>query len=264
MTLSLYVVLLLMAEPAADAAPSWRALSEEALELRMQGRLEEAEALYRRALNGLAKTVSETHPDYAVALNNLGRVRAARGDYPSARRCHEQALMRLEGSLGPDHPLVAKAAANLAEIYQALKRFDRAAALFERALAKERDEVRRAEHLERLAFCQFKRKRLSEATASQERALLLRQKTGGAGSGEAAENEANLAALYFHARRFDEAARHFGEAVPRLASRWGADSPRLLEALGIWQQALLRLDDFAGAARVEARSMRIRVRAALR
>lgn len=258
---SLYTLMLLLTLPAVN---EWRALSDEALRLRMEGRLGEAEVLYRRALGGLARTAGEHHPDYAVALNNLGRVKAAMGDYKSARRWHEQALTRLERALGPDHPLVAKAAANLAEVYQATKQFDRAAVLLERALAGERDEVRLAEHLERLAFAEFKRKRLPEAIAAQERALILRRKLSGEGSVEAAENESNLAALYFHARRFEEAAGRFALAVPALSLHWGPDHPRLLEALEIWEQSLLRLEDFAGAARVEARSTRIRVRAALR
>lgn len=149
-------------------------------------------------------------------------------------------------------------------MYQATKQFDRAVPMFERALVGERDELRVAEHLERLAFAEFKRKRLPEAIAAQERALTLREKLSGESGAAAAENTANLAALYFHARCFEEAARRFATAVPVLAAHWGADSPRLLEALGIWEQSLLRMEDFAGAARVEARSMRIRVRAALR
>lgn len=62
------------------------------------GRYEEAKATYERSLGLIEKAFDPTHPDTAIALNNLGSVYAAIGDYdklslyfrglhPSMRRC---------------------------------------------------------------------------------------------------------------------------------------------------------------------------------
>lgn len=55
-----------------------------------QARLEEAEALYRRALEIRQRMGDE--PRIATALSNLGIVRQLRGDYEAARKYHEESL----------------------------------------------------------------------------------------------------------------------------------------------------------------------------
>lgn len=72
----------------------------EAQALRRLGRLEEAEAPLRAAL--------DAEPDHAVALAELGALRASRGDYEEARALLTRALERQ-----PDY---AAARANLAEV----------------------------------------------------------------------------------------------------------------------------------------------------
>lgn len=268
MASSLFPLLFLLSSgpPEPGDIEVWRELTGRALQLRSAGRLRESESINRQALAGLARTVGQHHIEYAVALNNLGRVRAAMGDWKTAQRLHEEALVRIERAVGPDHALVAKAAANLADVLEGRKRFHEAVPMLERALALEEalpgggDPRRVAEHLERLAGMEYKRNRSPQAISHQERAFALRE----AGSVEAAVCASNLGALYFHVNRFDAAALQFSNAVPALQTHWGVDSPRLLHALGLWEQSLLRLENFAEAARLEAQSIRIQVRQALR
>lgn len=256
------LVLLFSASTSADSARPWRELADRAFACRMEGRLDEAESLYRQALAGLASSVGKEHRDYAVALNNLGRVRALRGDHASAQRFHEEALARLERALDTKEALVGKAAANLADVLLARKQFDRAVPLLERAIQAEDNPAQRAVHLERLAWAELKRKRVERALAAQQRALDLWR--AAPPSWAASACAVDLAALYFHAGRFHEAAELFAAAVPELESRSDAADPRLAQALAVWEQALRRTSDFAGAAKVGARVMRIRVRSALR
>lgn len=257
------------ASPPPGPAP-WQSLTNQAFRSRAEGRLNEAEARYREALAGLTRAVGRNHPDCATILNNLGRIRASMGDLKAAQRLHEEAVAAFEQSAqGADHPYFSKALAHLAEVLEARKRFGRAVAVRERALAL--DESREgatgaliATHLERLAWMEYKRSRLARAIAFQERAVSLRAQQAGSNSVGAAERVTSLAALYFRVGRFDEAAARFASAVPILEAHWGATDPRLLPTLVLWEQALKRLEDFSGAARLEARSMGIRVRAALR
>lgn len=228
-----------------------KTMTNEAYRLRMAGQLTEAEELYRQALPGLRAA------SYAVALNNLARVRAARGDWKQAQRLHEEALRRLESEVGPRHTLVAKAAANLADVYLHRKQFARALPLLERAVAIESD----AANLERLAWAEFKCRRLDAAIAHQELALSLR-----AGQHDIAwaNSAAELATLYYRSGRFGEATATFASAIPVLEQHWGQDDARLLAPLGVWREVLLRLEERTLAERLAVRATRIRVRAALR
>ena len=85
-----------------------------------QGNYAEAELLYRRALTINEKTLGPEHPDVATNLNNLAWLYHNQGDYAEAEALYRlqgdlvdadtlyvQALSIFEGTLGPEHPIVA-------------------------------------------------------------------------------------------------------------------------------------------------------------
>ncbi len=74
---------------------------------RVQGRFDEAEPLYLRALEILEKTLGPEHPEVAVSLNNLAELYRAQGRFEEAAPLYEKALAAAEAALGPDHPDVA-------------------------------------------------------------------------------------------------------------------------------------------------------------
>jgi predicted O-linked N-acetylglucosamine transferase (SPINDLY family) len=100
-----------------DAGPG-RALRE-ALQHHQEGRLEEAERLYRRAL--------ETDPDNIDALHFLGVIAYQRGDYDGAADLILRALS-LNSSNAPAHN-------NLGNVYAAQDRTDEALASYGKAIA---------------------------------------------------------------------------------------------------------------------------------
>lgn len=69
----------------------------------LQGRREEAEALYRRALSGRIAVVGENHPATAATMNNLSEAARARGDLDEAESYQKQAVESLLQSLGEHH-----------------------------------------------------------------------------------------------------------------------------------------------------------------
>jgi tetratricopeptide (TPR) repeat protein len=98
------------------------------------GRYEEAEALYRRALDLWTSCGAEVHPDAVAALNNLAALHFDRGEHSVARAERERVVELWERALGPDHPMVAAALANLATQITRDEP-DAALPLLERALA---------------------------------------------------------------------------------------------------------------------------------
>ncbi|MCZ6862282.1 MAG: tetratricopeptide repeat protein [Alphaproteobacteria bacterium] len=123
-----------------------------AIALHRAGRLDEAEAIYRRIL--------KVDPDNAEALHLLGVVAGQFGDHDECVRLIERAI-----SHGPD---VAKYHANLGAALTELGRFDEAAQAFERAVALDPDY---SEAHYNLGLALESRDRLDEAVASYRRVL---------------------------------------------------------------------------------------------
>jgi Tfp pilus assembly protein PilF len=113
-------------EPALETAEAFgpqdprlaTSLNELALLYRHQGRYEEAEPLYKRALAIREKALGPDHPRVATVLNNLGTLYYAQDRYAEAEPLIKRALAIYEKALGADHPRVAA----LLENYAALLR----------------------------------------------------------------------------------------------------------------------------------------------
>jgi tetratricopeptide (TPR) repeat protein len=69
-----------------------------------QGRLDEAEPLYRRALAIKEKLLGNDHPDTALTLHNLAVLCADLGRPGEAESLYCRALTTFTAVLGPDHP----------------------------------------------------------------------------------------------------------------------------------------------------------------
>ena len=67
------------------------------------GRIDEAEPLYRRALEIAEMKLGPDHPDTATSLNNLAGLLRCRGPADEAELLYRRALMIVEMQLGPDH-----------------------------------------------------------------------------------------------------------------------------------------------------------------
>ena len=80
----------------------------------------------------LGKTLGSTHPNVALALNNLGAAYEAQGKYGQAEAAHRRALKIREAVLAPDHVTLAQTYNNLANVFRAQARFDEAEALHRR------------------------------------------------------------------------------------------------------------------------------------
>jgi tetratricopeptide (TPR) repeat protein len=118
-------IYLRMLSPGSDGPGQAEASCNLGILFRQQGRLKEAVARFRRAL--------QLRPDYPEAHNNLGLTFNDQGDASSAVTCYERTLR-----LQPDNPL---ARSNLGVALQGLGRVAEAALAYRQALARQPDQA---------------------------------------------------------------------------------------------------------------------------
>ena len=68
-----------------------------------QGKLDEAEKMYQRALEGYEKALGPDHTSTLNTINNLGLLYADQGKLDEAEKMYQRALQGYEKALGPDH-----------------------------------------------------------------------------------------------------------------------------------------------------------------
>lgn len=96
--------------------------------LHIQGRLEEAEEVFRDSLQLMRALFGPNSTHVTSGLQNLARMRSERGDVEEAVGLGQQALTILIERLGAEHPRVAEARLNLSSHQYALENYDLARA----------------------------------------------------------------------------------------------------------------------------------------
>jgi len=123
-----------VAEHDGEQANLAMAKNDHAITLRAQGRYDEAEGLYREALEIACKTIGEAHPNYAFGLNNLALVVQARGRYSEAEALLREALEIDRKTIGEAHPSFAIRLVNLGRLVVKTSRVTEGRGMLERAL----------------------------------------------------------------------------------------------------------------------------------
>ena len=95
---------------------------------------DEAEPLYRGALEINEASLGKDHPEVAIRLNNLASLLQATNRLEEAEPLMRRALEIFQQSLGRDHPNVAVQINNLAQLLKATNRLEEAESLMRRVL----------------------------------------------------------------------------------------------------------------------------------
>lgn len=249
------------------------ALSDLALADRAESRYKTAAELYRRALTVLG-AASATKDDLKTQLavlkksgvvrTNLAQAEAEQGHLKEAEHIARHSVVDLERAFGPQHPNTAAGYVNLAKILRYRHRFDEAAQALVRAQAIDRqafapDHPRIANDLSLQAALAFDRKKYSEAEKLFQQSLAILTQRFPAPQTDIGRATANLAEVYVREKRFAEAANAFDQALTILERTLGPDNPELVPTMEHYSQVLRMRQDFAKAASLEARVMKIRV-----
>ncbi len=126
-------VLTFASAPSWSQNDEWYEVSKAGLRAADEGRLRDAETLFRDALR-LSDEYTEVDPRRATSVNNLAYILHAQGRYLAAEPHYRKSLAMREKALGADHPDVAQSCNNLAELYRVLGRYGEAEPLHQRAL----------------------------------------------------------------------------------------------------------------------------------
>lgn len=189
--------------------------------LRERGRLLEAQAWLREALERCRAWSSRGDDDLPGALTNLGGVLLQGGDVFAARELFEEVLTLRRTQFRADHPGIADALNNLVGTYDALGDWEESVALLRDAL----DIARSALGNDHPRVCWFRRNlagQLAKLGRYDESELLLREIVAANWRTYGSPNEKVADSLLAHAealgrqRRYDEALAAQRQAVPIL------------------------------------------------
>jgi CHAT domain-containing protein/tetratricopeptide (TPR) repeat protein len=178
-----------------------RRLYEEYLNLRSEGKYDEAIPLVERALETRERLLGLDHRDVADAVDGLAGLYHEKGEYTKAEPLYGRALAIREKVLGPEHPNVAQSLSNLGSLYRDKGEYEKAASAHQRALAI-REKALGPEHslvassFNGLAVLYYYKGEYANAEPFYERALAIIEKTQGPEHPDLAVTLNNFAELY--------------------------------------------------------------------
>lgn len=165
-----------------------------------------------------ADDVKKTELEEAARLGQEVVKLFAERKYSDALPLAERSLALKEKHLGADNPALSTSLYNLAALYQATNKPDKAEPLFVRALALYEkvpgvDTQATENALSSLGVMYYRRGKYEPAVANLERAVALREKRLGAEHAELAPMLANLGEAYVAVRKLDQAVRTLQRAI---------------------------------------------------
>ncbi|KAK5202314.1 hypothetical protein LTR41_011941 [Exophiala xenobiotica] len=102
---------------------------------RDQGKLEDAEKVYQRALAGYEKALGVDHTLTLDTVHNLGNLYLDQAKLEEAEKMYQRALAGKEKALGADHTSTLLTVNNLGRLYAAQGKLEEAEKMYRRALA---------------------------------------------------------------------------------------------------------------------------------
>ena len=102
--------------------------------LQDQGKLSDAEALYREALDGRRRTLGDAHPGTLNSINNMAGLLQDQGKLSDAEALYREALDGRRRTLGDAHPDTLGSINNMAVMLKAQGKLSDAEALYREAL----------------------------------------------------------------------------------------------------------------------------------
>jgi CHAT domain-containing protein len=185
------------------------------------------------------------------------------GHFAEAVPLAQRVLAINEKAVGPEHPNVATALNNLAELYRAQGDYGRAAPLYQRSLAI-REKVLGPEHpdvaqsLNNLALLYEAQGDYGRAAPLYQRSLAIREKVLGPEHPDVAQSLNNLAVLYEAQGDYGRAAPLYQRSLAILEKALGPEHPNVAQSLNNLASLYEDQGDYERAAPLYQRSLAIR------
>lgn len=176
------------------------AINNHALGLVASSRYDEAEPLFKQAIEIDINTIGAKHPDYAIRLNNLAYLYESMGRYDEAEPLYIQAIEIGKDTIGEKHPDYATHLNNLANLYESMGRYDEAKPLYKQAIEIDKDTIGEkhpdyAIDLNNLANLYYSMGRYDEAEPLYKQAIKIAEPTLGSDHRNTITFKSNLARL---------------------------------------------------------------------
>lgn len=248
--------------PDPDLAEATRA-ADQARERVKLGKLDDAEALYDRALGLREAALGPEHPEVAKTLNGLAGVYMRQIKFPRAEVLYERALAIQEKAFGHEHVDIARTLDDLAWLYaqwgkfpQAEATLERGLAIREKALGKEHPDVGKA--IERMAIIDMGQGYTARAEGRFERALAIQEKALGKEHPRLSVTLHNLALLLQGERQYDRAEPLYRRMLAIREVAFGKEHPEVALALNDLASLAALRGDMAGAESLHRQELAIR------
>ena len=199
-----------------------------------QGRYNDAEPLYLRALEIRKSQFGEAHPSFAASINNLAELYRLQARYPEAEQLYLQALAIWE-KLGTDNLDIAPALNNLGLLYTDQGRYAESKKLFLRELdimkTKGSGHLDIANCLHNLGFLYKLEGADSQAETLYLQSLKLTEQQLGTDHSSIASILNNLAGVYYSQGRYSEAESTYLRSLHIMEKQLGRDHPNVAALL---------------------------------
>ena len=218
----------LHARPAGSGLQN-RTWSSRATLFKDQGRFEDANALYVRALEEVEAREDASAIELGDANNALGAGLSAVDDFEGAKNAYQRALELFESELPEDHPRIAIVLSNLSSVHEQLGDLELALELLERA-RDIRDEVLPPDHpahgdtYRTLGTTLRRLGRYDEALQAYERSIEFMLKTRGPTHPRVGNAYQALGELHDRAGRLEDAEEAYTQAVAVLEDSDGGQA----------------------------------------
>ena len=194
------------------------AMAQLAFSLLDQGKLDEAETLYRQCVSGNLRTKGVKHLETLTAIHNLAGVLRDGGKLSEAETLFRKALVGKTATLGEEH------SETLATMNQ-------------------------------LGHVLYRRRQFEEAESLYRKTLKLEQKLLGDSHPDTLSTLNNLALLLSETGRLDEAVRMYRQQLKLMEEKLGPDNPSTLTSVNNLAFALNRQGKFEEAERMYRRAL---------
>ncbi|KAI3319829.1 hypothetical protein HD806DRAFT_538796 [Xylariaceae sp. AK1471] len=201
-----------------------------------QGKLQDAENMYLRALQGKEKTWGPDHTLTLDTVSNLGNLYANQGKVQDAEDLYLRALQIYEKVWGPDHTLTLNTVNNLGSLYKHQGKLQDAEDMYLRALrGKEKtwgpDHRLALDTVNNLGNLYANQGKLQDAEDMYLRALRGKEDAWGPDHTSTLDTVNNLGSLYANQGKLQDAENMFLRALQGYEKAWGPDHTSTLDTV---------------------------------